>query len=295
MVSLESKNQYLSKISESLKLRAFNHLLSGRTFVLPQGIEVSEVDEVFYGIISAIQTNDRTAFEKYYNKKSKSNPSKESPSPFVNDDFLIFSIILGVTKYNIEISWIKNIVSIRRKNAITTTFDNLLEQNYYSTSNLLEVVMMFLHQINPSLITNDFLNSTFKRINEKTDLFNNKNDFQILCSIQAYNSIIQLKTAPEGSEIHQLKLFNAKFIKRTKFLSLVLQAGVVGFLIYSLLQLPIFSPDTVEYISKYGYVFTILSALGITFLGNKLAFISLKSHELTMRLFGYPKDIINVQ
>lgn len=292
MVPLENKNSYLSKISDSPKLSAFNYFLMNKAIVQPKGHELNEADEIYYGIISAIQSDDKVAFEKYYNRKSKSNPNKDSPAPFVNDDFLIFSIIMGVSKFNIDKAWIKNIVSIRSKNTITTTLDNLLTKNYYSTSNLPEVVLMFLQHIDQSLITNDFLNSTFKRINENNSLFENKNDFQVLCAIYAYDFIILLKQAPEGSEIQQLKSFNSSFIKRSKVLSWILQAGLMFMLFYGLLKLPVYSPESVEIINKYGYVFTILGALGITFLGNQLNLISQKSHEFTMKLLGYPNELI---
>lgn len=292
MVSIESKINYLNRISESPKLSALNQLLTGKAIVQPNDNDLSETDEIYFGIISAIQASDKSAFEKYYSKKSKSNPSKESPAPFVNDDFLIFSIILGVTKFRIDKAWIKNIVSIRSKNVITNTLDNLLAENFYSTSNLPEIVLMFLHHVNQELITNVFLNTTFKKINENTGLFNSKSDFQILCAIHAYNSIIILKEATEGSEIKLLKSFNSRFLQRMKVLSWILQLFLLIVLFYLLLQLPVYSPETIAFIDEYGYLFTVLGALGFTFFGNQLGFIRRKSHELTMRLFGYPKGLI---
>lgn len=295
MVSIENKISYLNRIGDSPKLAAFNQLLMGKAIVQPISNDLSETDEIYFGIISAIQSNDKSAFEKHYSKKNKSNPSKEYPAPFVNDDFLIFSIILGVTKFNIDKSWIKNIVSIRSKNPITTTLDNLLVENYYSTSNLPEIVLMFLQQINQSLITNDFLNSAFKKINENATLFDSKSDFQILCAINAYNSIIQLKEAPDGSEIQLLKSFDLRFEKRMKVLSWVIQLLILAGIIYGILKLPKYSPETVDLIDDYGFAFTILGALGFTFFGNQLGFIRRKTHELTMRLFGYPKGLIKKQ
>lgn len=292
MVSLENKINYLDRIGDSPKLSAFNQLLTGKAIAQPVSSDLSETDEIYFGIISAIQSNDKSAFEKHYSKKSKSNPSKESPTPFVNDDFFVFSIILGVSKFNLDKAWIKNIVSIRSKNPITTTLDNLLAENYYSTSNLPEIVLMFMQNINSSLITNDFLNSTLIRINANTALFDNKSDFQILCAIYAYNSIILLKEAPDGSEIQMLKSFDSRFVKNMKILSWLLQLVFLLVIFYLLLQLPVYSPEAIELIDDYGYLFTVLGALGFTFFGNQLSFIRRKTHELTMRLFGYPKGLM---
>lgn len=255
MVSIENKISYLNRIGDSPKLSAFSHLLMDKAITQPSGDDLSETDEIYFGIISAIQSNDKSAFQKHYSKKSKSNPSKESPAPFVNDDFLIFSIILGVSKFNLNKSWIKYIVSIKSKNAITTTFDNLIESNFNSTSNLQEIVMIFLLHTNQGHITNDFLNSTFKRINENTVLFDNKNDFQILCAIHAYDSIISLKEAPEGSEIQLLKYFDSRFVKRMKVLSWLLQVSIFIGLMYILLNLPEYSPEIVSVIDKYEFLF----------------------------------------
>lgn len=291
MVSIEKRMAYSSRINESPKLVAFNNLLLSRDTVHQQGNEISESDEIYFGIISAIQSSDKVAFEKYFNKKSKSKPSQESPSPFVNDDFLIFTIILGISKFNIDKSWIKSIVGIRSRNPITITLDNLIEENYFSTSNLPEIVLMFLQLINHNLVTNDFLNFTFKKINQNTNLFDSKSDFQILCAIHAYNSIIQFKEAPEGSEIQQLKLFNSRFFKRTKVLSWLLQAGLLIGFFYVLLMLPVYSPEVVKVINEYGYVFSVLGAIGMTFLGNQMGFIRRKSHEVTMGILGYPKGM----
>lgn len=292
MVSIEDKISYLNRINDSTKLAAFNKLLLGNTIIQPRGGDSGETDEIYYGIITAVQSNDKITFEKHYSIKSKSNPSKEFPSPFVNDDFLIFTIIIGISKFKLDKRWIKGIVSIRSKNPITITLDNLLSENYYSTSNLPEIVMMFLQNVNSSLISNDLLNLTFNRLNENTALFNNKSDFQILCAIHAYNLIILLKQAPEGSEIQLLKSFNSRFVERTKVLSWVLQSGILIGLIYGLLKIPIYSPETIEIINNYNFVFTILGALGITFLGNQLTFISRKTHELTMILLGYPSKLL---
>ncbi|MCF8201491.1 MAG: hypothetical protein K9J18_00270 [Crocinitomicaceae bacterium] len=294
MVSLERKINYLNRIGESPKLSAVNQLLNGLSIAQPSENDLSETDEIYFGIISAIQANNKSEFEKYYSKKSKSNPSKDSPAPFVNDDFLIFSIILGVSKFSIDKVWIKNIVSIRSKNSITTTLENLLVENYYSTSNIHEIVFMYFQQINQSLITNDFLNTTFNRINENTALFDSKSDFQILCAIHAYNSILQLKEAPSGSEQQLLKLFDESFVKKMKVLSWLLQLGFLFGLCYGMLQLPLYSPEVIKKIEDYGYIFNLIGALGITLLGNQLNIIKIKTHELTMRLFGYPKGLIKI-
>lgn len=291
MVSIENRISYMERINESPKLKAFHNFILGKD-VSTLSNNVSDVDEQFFKILSAIQTNNKSEFEEIYVKKSKSNPSKDSPAPFVNDDYLIFCLIIAITKFDIDKTWIKNIISIRNRNVTTITLENILNENYSSTSNQSEVVLMFLHLCNQSKISNDLLNIAFKNITENTTLLENRNDFHILCAFRAYDLIIVQKEASEGNEITSLKNFNQNFKKRIKILSWILQAGVFFGLIYGLFKLPIYSPEIIAFIDKYNSVFTIIGVSGFTLIGNQIPFIKNKSQELLMRLFGYPNELI---
>lgn len=292
MVSVENRVSYIERINESLKLKAFNHFLLGKEIDSLSNNNVSETDEQFFKLLSAITSENKTTFEEIYSKKSKSNPTKESPAPFVNDDYLIFCLIIAISKFKIDKTWIKNILSIRNRNTTTITLENILNENYSSTSNQAEVVLMYLHLCNQSKINNDLLNVTYKSITENTTLLENRNDFQILCTFKAYDLIIEQKEASEGNEITSLKSFNQNFKERIKILSWILQAAILFGLIYGLFKLPIYSPEVITFIEQYNFVFTLIGVSGFTFLGNQIPFIKNKSRELLMQLFGYPKELI---
>jgi hypothetical protein len=292
MVSLENRTDYSLRINESHKLTAFNNLLLGKDIVSFQKEDLNESDEIYLGLVNGIHSNDQAAFENYYNKKNKSHPSKESPSPFVSDDFLIFCLIVGITKFRLNNSWIKTIVSIRSRNAITITLENILNENYYSKSNLYEIVLMYFQLNNPSLITNDFLNNTYKSIVENTTLFDSKSDFQILCAVRAYDLIIELKVSPEGSEINLLKEFNSSFLKRIKILSWFIQTVLLVALLYATIELISFKPTVKEFFDKIGSVLKIFGLFGISQLGNIFPIIKRKSYETLLRILGYPKALV---
>lgn len=109
MVSLENRMGYLARVSENAKLSAFNDFLLGEVNHIAPNHNSNGSEEIFYGVLKAIRNNSKNDFESYYNKKSKSKPSKGSPAPFVNDDFLIFSFIVGIMKFNIDRNWINHI------------------------------------------------------------------------------------------------------------------------------------------------------------------------------------------
>lgn len=291
MVSIDERFSYMERVNESPKLKAFHYFILGKEFNSVSNT-TSDSDEQFFKILSSIQTNNKTAFIEIYDKKSKSNPNKDSQAPFVNDDYLIFCLIIAITKFSIDKTWIKNILSIRNKNATTITFENILNENYLSTSNHVEVVIIFLHLCKQSSLKNNLLNLAYKNITENTAIIESRNDFQILCAFRAYDFIIYQKEATEGNEITSLKKFNQNFKTRIKFLSWILQALIVFVIICSLLRLPNYTPKVVSLIEKYNFVFTLLGVSGFTFLGNKIPLIKNKSQELLMRLFGYPQELL---
>ncbi|GGE94736.1 hypothetical protein [Flavobacterium limi] len=294
MVSIGERVLYMEGVNESPKIKAFHHfLLDKKVSSLFNGS--SDLDEQFFKILSSIQTNNKKAFEEIYTKKSKSNPNRDSPAPFVNDDYLIFCLIIAIIKFDIDKIWIKNIISIRNRNVTTITFENILNENYSSTSNQSEIVLTFLRLFDQSKINNDLLNGALKSITENMNLLENRNDFLILCAFTTYDFIIYQKEASEGNEISLLKKFNQNFKTRIKILAWILQAVIFSGLIYSLSKLPIYKPQVLLFIEKYNFLFTLLGASGFTFLGNQIPFIKNKSQELLMILFGYPKQLLQTK
>lgn len=292
MVPLETRLNYSSRIDESPKLKAFNNMLLGRHITYPQSQEMNESEEIYFGIVNSVNTNNRTEFEKYYNKKSKSNPSKESPAPFVNDDFLLFCLISGILKFDLDRQWIKKIISIKTRNSITITLENILNENFYSKSNLAEIVLVYAQLHNPSLIKNELLNDAYKSVTENISLFENKSDFHILCANRAYDIVLEFKGSYEGSEIQLLKDFKSNFLKRIRILTWFMRTGVFVLLLYGLVNLISRIPQIKRFFENYDAIFTTLGVLGLSLLGNFIPLFNKMSYEFILRLFGYPKQLI---
>jgi hypothetical protein len=292
MVSLEDKAIYQARISGTPKLSAFNNLLRGKSIIVPTNSEMNEADEIYFGILSSIYSNNKNLFETHFNKKNKSNPSKESPLPFVNDDFLIFSLIVGIIKFNLDKIWINKIISLRTRNEITITYENILNQNYYSKSNLPEIVFMYLHLINQSLISSEFINTTYKNITDNINLFDNRSDLLILCSITAYDLIIEMKDQPDCSEINLIRVFERRFTKRIKFISWFSQSIIIVSLLYGAIYIISYQPEIKNFLDKFGSVWKVFGLFGISQLGNISDSFKRIMYEIILRAFGYPKGLI---
>ncbi len=76
MVPLEERIGYLARVSENAKLSAFNDFLSGKVYITASGQNSNESEEIFYGLIDAILSNNKLNFESYYNKKIRVSRAK---------------------------------------------------------------------------------------------------------------------------------------------------------------------------------------------------------------------------
>lgn len=157
MVPLDKRGEYLGRILENDKFLIFyNFIVSSGTTLGDKSEALSEViDEDFVGILKSICNSDSKEFDRYYAKYSTRIPS--TTSPFVNDDYLVFSLIIGVKKFSREKAWILSVVNARKCtsedcNQSLITFKNILIENYNSLDNHFGLVL-----ICQSILKNDLL------------------------------------------------------------------------------------------------------------------------------------------
>lgn len=65
---------------------------------------VTEIDTAYSGFIDSLSKNNEQEFKKLYNDFSRKKPSNESL--WINDNFLIFALVLGIVRYKIDRKWI---------------------------------------------------------------------------------------------------------------------------------------------------------------------------------------------
>jgi hypothetical protein len=294
MVSLIERYNYHQRINESPKLVSFYNLLFDREVVESSQAETTgSFDELYFGVISALRRNDKATFEKLLALKSKSRPSKDSIMPFINDDFLVFSFVCGIMKYRLDKDWITYILSIRMQNAITMTFKNILAGDLYSKASIPEIFIVYLKLVQPDTINDVHLTNAYKSVtNDVNVLLGSQNDFRIICAIRAYDLIVLERRPFDGDTATKLKIFQNRFLRRTKFIGWSLQLVFLVSLLWGLSKLPYYSSETINYLNENGYIFTILGALGITFLTNQINWVKDQTHTMVMRLLGYPKELI---
>lgn len=235
MVPIEERLLYINKIKSIPKVNLFHNLLNGKEC----NIDSSIVDKAYHGFVNSLLKNDEEEFRKNYEDFSRKKPSNESL--WINDNFLIFVLLLGIHRYQIDKNWIREAITKRTTQkeeylSINRTFLNILDENYQSNDNLFEIVLIFQNFLNLSLSTEQ-LNKVYNKISNNGDLFLSSNDFIICASIKSIDIIFMVKETPDHKEISNLRNFSSLFKQRVELVSktiyyIILFSVIVLMIIY---------------------------------------------------------------
>lgn len=283
MVFIEEKHRFLSSLADQPKQKALFALVSDETFVnLPS--EVSETDAIYYSSIQAIKSNSKELFNTQYAKISKRKVSENSTAPFVHDDFIIFTLVIGLLKFDCEKDWLLDIIRNRAKGKTTTTFENLLIGNYQSKANNQSMVLAFLFLLDKSKITNNQLNEAYNAMVDTKESINN--DFIRIVYYRAFDIIIQFKLPRDTDDVSRLLNFESRFKKRIRVFSIITyNLLIVGILFgaYKILQL--LPEDKKLVVNDLNLIIGLGALIGLS--GNFLPKFKSQFKKLILRAFGY--------
>lgn len=283
MVFIEEKHSYLSSLADQPKQKALFALVSNETFVAPQS-EVSETDTIYYSSIQAIKKNSKVDFNTQYAKISKRKISENSTAPFIHDDFLIFTLVIGVLKFECDIDWLLGVIRNRAKGKTTTTFENLLIGNYQSKVNIQSIVLAFLFLLDRSKISNEQLNEAYNGMCDTNQSFNN--DFIRIVHYRAFDIIIQFKLPRDTDEVSRLLEFEACFKKRINVFSIVAyNLFIIGVLFGAYKVLQLLPEDKKLIVNDLNLIIGLGAIIGLS--GNFIPKLKTKFQEMILRAFGY--------
>ena len=232
--------EYISHIEANWKTKLFNDFILEKTINI-NGLDASvDIEDNFIRFVQAVSKKEKTDFTLIYSEFSKRRPSVDSP--WLYDNFLIFTIIVGVVKFDINKDWLNQVFELREsKNKeitqINTTFKNILNNNYSSKANLFELVFIFQELINIPISPVEEMNDLYNKIASDYSLIDIRDDFLKLIRLRAIDIIVLKKELPNTIEITALKDFRTVFLKRIDVISKILYvilvlALVTGIYIY---------------------------------------------------------------
>jgi hypothetical protein len=268
MVSIE-QFEYLKKIDGNWKTKLFHDLITEKKLDLSITNSNLAIDLSFIGFLKSVSENNKSGFSDIYSDFSKRKPSTDSP--WIYDNYLIFIIITGIIKYQIDKSWILEIINFRHGTNIelkdiNITFINILKENYSSKDNLFEIIFVFQEQINIPLSPVEEINQLYENLSSNPDLLIVRDDFIKLIRLRAIDIIILKKELPNTKEISSLKSFKITFLNRVKILGKMINLILILFLILGIILIRANSQESQDFIDSISVVLGVMGIGLIAFL-----------------------------
>ena len=201
MVSLDDRSEYLKRILGNEKFLIFyNFILTNGSSVETGGELMDVFDDDFLGMLKSLCESDLHTFQELYSLYSARTPSPTTP--FVNDDYLIFCLVVGVKKFSLPQDWLERVLSSRKCTSddcslALTTFRNILSENYNSLDNHFGLILVLQSILSRELLTSENKGKLYSIITSNT-FPSKKSDFLNIIELHAYDLLI--KEALIGSD-----------------------------------------------------------------------------------------------
>lgn len=286
MVSLEERQQYIEGLIDQPKQKALFALVNEEKSLVPES-DVSETDLLYYSAIKAINDDSKNAFIDQYGKISKRKITENSTAPFIHDDFLIFTLIVGVSKFNSDKEWLIGVVNKRAKNEITTTFQNILSGDFLSKANNYSLVLVFLFLLDKSKINDEKLTEAYDSIVNSNQAA--KNDFLRIIQYRAFDVIIKLKIPRSTDDLARLLDFEMVFKRKVKGLSILIYNTFIILVLFSGYKALQYLPEDKKLvINDINLIIGIGAIIGLS--GNFIPWLKTQFQDMLLRLFGYKTE-----
>lgn len=287
MVPLEQRSTFWTSIEDNQKLLVFRNVIYQQNYLFQYDpLQLPEIDKVYFECARAIINGNKDDFRANYEIVCRRNPdSGSSLPPFVNDDILIYTLIVGVSIFDLNKDWLSRIVFLRSNSDISNTFKNILQGHFANIDNLPELILPFLNITRPLDISNQLVNDAYNAVANKSEIFNGGNNFKIILMLRSYDLAIHFKTY----SIEDLVFISYRpmFLKRIRILARCI-SNFLLLIILGGLTLMVRKNEHIEKIA--GSIALIAGIMGITVV-NFIPKIKNSILRFVLKIMGYPKSI----
>lgn len=260
MVSIEDSYTIQETIDNNYKSKNFYKFLNGEHVVSHDSVTPRE----FIPLINSVTEDSKSKFDALYEEYTKRDIDESSP--FVYDNYLIFSLVVGVLKYNHNCEWLIKLLIFRESNinepekSITISFKNLLKKNYSSKEGITSIVLAGLLLLENPDVNKELLVQVIR--SNSNYITSAKKDFFLGAIILFTNDYIQAVST--STENIRLEKFEKKFLYRVKHLEYFFYVCIIAFVAVFWYVLVNEYPIVDIYISQLN---TVLGFFGIAILG----------------------------
>ena len=300
MVPIKDRESLHKEIGKEPTILGFSHFLLGiRVESRLDEKKLKNAEEIPLICLSAIQENDKVKFEKCLNAISRRKPNKASP--WIYNDFLIFSLILGAKFFHVDFTVLTSLLALRHsegdeKKRLTDSFSSLAEGNFEFSGKFGFVSFFVSDFLGKRDLANSQLQEIFSTITSPP-FWDELSIFSKLLALKIYDRIIELKELDDPSFTSEKNQFIATFRKRVEiignlffFTLLLCFIGFTVFLIYVRFN---------EWTTWKEFVETVKDIYTFIGLGGILGLLTLRKYvvklfdKLFFFIFGYNESILN--
>lgn len=294
MVPLDREHRFRGSVEAEPHLRALSLLLAREFFEAPTPLITSapEVDKIYYNLVKAISASDTDLFVHNYAELSKRVVDGDSPAPFIYNDNLLFVTVLGIRIYGLDGNWARGVLSVRQSSLMKETLLNLLKGDYENSNSSACISLCFASMLPERPLSAALVQRAYSEVTKSVDLFDNRSDLLIICSLRARDLVFEAKAMIGEGEMGLLTQFERDFWLRSKYIAYSVVTGVGIYGIYCVDQATQSSEKLKELISGWG---AILGIVGIGLFAGAFVLLRKWVHRSLMVLLGYPKDLLNAK
>jgi len=219
MVHLEIQYEYLKKIGQSSEISPLiDFIINERKAIILKNNN-SNAFSVAHDLFICVYKNDKNTAIEIYNSFSKRHPTHETP--WVYNEFVLFSLICAIAKFNFDKKWVSSVLDLQgqstdaERRIILSSFKNILAGNLNVKEDFHQISLIFQHYSGVKNFQQDRIDKMFKNLWLKEFPFH-QSDFLNVISLKAIQIAFDSKGLLSPQEFQDSKVFVSRFKRRTE-------------------------------------------------------------------------------
>lgn len=294
MVYLEQQSTYLEQLKLSPLAPLLKEVLYGS--VGGYSMETHNANEVAVSLVICVKTGNKTDAETILNQFSKRQVNKDSH--WIYDNFIVFSIVCAIHKFDLSTGWISAAINLTYSAAtpvdrkIKDTFRNILTGNYSSKGDYHQISLVYQFLAKDEKPNEARLNEMYIELWEAPFPLA-EDDFLNVMSLKAIEIAFIKKALLNPHEFALMNSFVPNFKKRSEQIANIIAwtfIAVITIVSFYLLDLLNEHAKTYPLFSKVLFFLLSISGFGVSIFWGWKKGLSKFMLMLINQLFGFPKE-----
>jgi hypothetical protein len=236
MVSVETQSAYWLPLRANLLTSFFLDFLEEKPGLVPPVLNPSDTDSVVCNLLTYVRRADAAAALSLYEKLIVRQV--RSDSEWIHNDYLIFSLICAVRKFQLNSDWVRQILRSRPNSELTQrlinkSFDNILAGNDNAKEDYHQISVVYQLVTQQVQFDAERLHKMFAYLwRHPFPYF--ESEFLNIVSLRAIRGSFEAKGLLNPEEFFAAEKFTERFLTRTRILATIMVTVPVLLLILGL-------------------------------------------------------------